>query len=122
MSKATRCLFAASYSQPSICPVQLDMNKSISCLQVADPSVTDAATPEDGDKVDAAEPVATKPAGDTTHDYEAARPAPGFFTYVFILFLIVATVGLVWRLRVFQRIAEWRRERAHYRKMNEMEG
>ena len=125
MSMGTRCLFVASFSRPSTCAVQSDMNKSISCLQVANPSVTDVAAPEDGDKVNAAEPAATKPAGDATHDdvdHIAARPAPGFFTYVFVLFLVVAAVGLVWRFRAFQRIAEWRRERAHYRKMNEMEG
>lgn len=81
-------------------------------------------TPEDSDKLDNAEPVATKPASDATHDdmdHVAARPAPGFFSYVFILFLIVAAVGLVWYFRIFQRIVEWRRERAQYRKMDEME-
>lgn len=100
------------------------MNQSISYLQVTDPSYDDAVTPEDSDKLDVADTVATKPASDATHEDEAhvaARPAPGLFTYLFVLFLIGAAVGLVWYFRIFQRIVEWRREHAHYRKMNEME-
>ncbi|KZT72111.1 hypothetical protein DAEQUDRAFT_723280 [Daedalea quercina L-15889] len=89
--------------------------------QVSDPSVTTITpTAEDKEAVPTTAEPAVEPTGDETHqdmDHIVASPGPGLFTYVFFLFVILAVSFLVWYFRLFQRFTEWRRERAHYRKM-----
>ncbi|KAH9935524.1 cyclophilin-like domain-containing protein [Fomitopsis serialis] len=86
----------------------------------ADATTTVPALPETGGDKEAVPTAEPADQDMPDMDHIAARPAPGFFTYIFILFLVLGAGALFWYfggLRMFRRFTEWQRERAHYRKV-----